>query len=189
MSASSSIQVPVTGEAQQLRCSSRLCQSWWVDMPLEPMEESQLQIIYTHAGNRVVTCIAVLSPTNKTSGSGQESYKSKRAELLCAGASFIEIDLIRGGDYSLFADPKRLEPDRPGFYNVCVTRAHAYGVRSEVYPIGLWEPLPVIRTPLREKDEDVLLNLQAVLDDAYERGAYEDLDYSQALTPPLSPQD
>lgn len=70
-----------------------------------------------------------------------------------------------------------------------MTRAHAYGTRSELYPIGLWERLPVIRTPLRDSDEDVLLDLQSALDEAYETGAYEDLDYHQPLDPPLSAED
>ncbi len=160
-----------------------------VDFPIQEIEETQLQIIDALAGNRVVTCVEVLSPTNKEPGAGLASYQGKRDELLRGGASFVEIDLIRGGKYVLYRDPGMRDPSQRGTYHVCITRASRCFQQSEVYPIGLWERLPVIRIPLRESDDDALLDLQAVLEQAYERGLYEDIDYRQDLTPPLPPQD
>lgn len=49
--------------------------------------------------------------------------------------------------------------------------------------------MPTIRVPLRERDEDVLLELQPLVDQCYRNGRYDTLDYSQATDPPLGPED
>ena len=46
------------------------------------------------ARRRLVTCIEVLSPTNKY-GTGREEYEAKRLEVLSGGAHLVEIDLLR----------------------------------------------------------------------------------------------
>src|SRR5262249_36518551 len=45
---------------------------------------------------RLVTCIEVLSPTNKT-GAGREEYAGKRFQILSSQAHLLEIDLLRKG--------------------------------------------------------------------------------------------
>ncbi|MBN1443340.1 MAG: DUF4058 family protein [Planctomycetes bacterium] len=59
----------------------------------------------------------------------------------------------------------------------------------EVYRAPLRERLPVIPVPLREKEPGVPLDLQAILDHCYSRGAYDDIDYAAAPDPPLSEAD
>ena len=56
-------------------------------------------------------------------------------------------------------------------------------------PAPLRERLPRIAIPLRPGDRDVALDLQQVVDDAYERGRYDRTDYRRPLKPPLSPED
>ena len=72
-----------------------------VDQPLvielEEFREPVIHIIEPAAGNRVVTSIEILSPDNKSSGSGLDSYQRKRSELLDSGANLVEIDLLRAG--------------------------------------------------------------------------------------------
>ena len=46
-----------------------------------------------------------------------------------------------------------------------------------------------IRIPLRPQDQDVLLRLQPLVEQAYQNGRYEDLDYRAALDPPLNADD
>lgn len=59
-----------------------------------------------------------------------------------------------------------------------------------MWPIRLRERLPVLPVPLRPGEEDVPLDLQAVLDTAYGRAAYDlDTDYSRPPDPPLDPAD
>jgi hypothetical protein len=53
----------------------------------------------------------------------------------------------------------------------------------------LRQRLPRLPIPLRPADRDVVLDLQAVVDTAYDRGRYDDIDYSRPLQPPLDPAD
>jgi len=68
----------------------------------------------------------------------------------------------------------------------CVTRGWKPDV-AEMYPLRLAEPLPAIRIPLRQTDADVTLNLQALIDQCYENGGYDTIDYHQPPLPPLDP--
>jgi len=61
--------------------------------------------------------------------------------------------------------------------------------RAEVYPIRLREKLPTIRIPLRAKDTDALLDLQALIDECWATGGYDDIDYSVEPVPPLGSAD
>jgi hypothetical protein len=58
-----------------------------------------------------------------------------------------------------------------------------------VYALPLQLPLPPIAIPLRQTDKDVTLELQPLVDLCYRNGRYEDLDYTAAPQPPLSPAD
>jgi hypothetical protein len=53
----------------------------------------------------------------------------------------------------------------------------------------LREPLPIVPTPCRETDGDVPLPLQPLIDQIYREGGHDDIDYSKAPSPPLSPDD
>jgi len=59
--------------------------------------------------------------------------------------------------------------------------------RATVWAIPITKPLPAIPIPLRGDDPDALLDLQQVLNTAYERGAYDvDIDYTRDPVPPLT---
>lgn len=62
-------------------------------------------------------------------------------------------------------------------------------MRCEMYPVSMRTRLPVIRIPLRSTDPDVLLDLQLVVNDAYDRGGYDIIDYRTSPVPPLKPDD
>ena len=51
------------------------------------------------------------------------------------------------------------------------------GASAEIYPLPLAERLPAIRVPLRQSDADVSLDLQALIDQCYENGGYDTIDY------------
>jgi hypothetical protein len=62
--------------------------------------------------------------------------------------------------------------------------------RYEVYRVPLRKPLPAIRIPLRETDDDNRLDLQAVLEQAYRKGRYHfTIDYTKRADPPLTGRD
>ena len=135
-------------------------------------------------GRGVVTCIEVLSPANKRpNAEGRRRFIQRRKDVTASAASWVEIDLLRGGRA---ATDLPIRP-RPSYYAL-VDRPDAAtddGRRQVAWPVGLRERLPTIGVPLREPEADVPLDLQAALDAAYERGGYgRDRDYAAAPPPP-----
>jgi len=62
--------------------------------------------------------------------------------------------------------------------------------RFEVYPMPLRSPLPALRIPLRKKDKEVHLDLQAVPEQAYREGRYHlTINYNKPPVPPLKGDD
>jgi hypothetical protein len=55
-----------------------------------------------------------------------------------------------------------------------------------VYPIPLAARLPTIPIPLRPQDPDARLDLQAIIDLAYEEGHHDMLDYAKPIDPPFA---
>src|SRR5438552_360589 len=100
---------------------------------------------------------------------------SCRGEMSTPGSSstsptnFIEIDLVRKGQWVFSADEALFSAGRRSPYMVCVFRATDPDFRA-FYPMPLRQPLPRIAIPLRPHDRDVALDLQEVLDEAYETG-------------------
>lgn len=128
---------------------------------------------------RLVTSIEILSPVNKRpSHEAYHEYRRKRRELLRSETHLMEIDLVRGGERPPLEEPVPTAP-----YYVTVSRVHRRP-RVEVWPIQLWDKLPVLPVPLLEPDPDAPLDLSGVVAAVYERGAYARLiDYRRP--PPL----
>ena len=85
----------------------------------EEHRETFVEIYEASAGQRLVTSIEVLSPSNKRPGTeGWELYQRKRQSLLLGNVSLVEIDLLRGGQRMPMLDPW---PDSP--YTLLVARA------------------------------------------------------------------
>ena len=55
-----------------------------------------------------------------------------------------------------------------------------------MYPASFHRRLLNLRVPLREKDDDVGLNLQELIDTVYVRSRYGTIDCDQPPEPPLS---
>jgi len=154
----------------------------------EPTMETLIEIIDASSGNRVVTVIEVLSPSNKVAGPGQELYLAKQKEMLKGGVNLVEIDLVRQGD-RVMSFPVSKQPAKVrALYQACVWRSSKS--QFEIYPIPLPKRLPRIRIPLRPTDTDLRLDLQAILDQAYRNGRYfATLDYTKPLEPSLDKED
>jgi len=136
----------------------------------------------------VVTAIEVLSPSNKRPGRARTAYESKQRAFLAGGVNLVEIDLVREGEWTFSVDEALLPARKRTPYMVCVFRARRPGERA-LYRLPLRERLPSIAIPLRPQDRDVVLELQQVVDEAYERGRYDRTDYRRPLDPPLSSED
>ncbi len=158
-----------------------------VDFRGEPATQRYVEIVDSQTRSRVVTTIELLSPTNKLPGSGRNLYLDKQDECLASGANLVEIDLTRRGDrLSVLPQLGKLFP--PPTYVACVHSA-AKRHRTAVYLLPLDRPLKPIRVPLRPTDEDVVLHLQPLVEQAYARGRYDRLDYTRPLDPPLAPDE
>jgi len=159
-----------------------------VHMPTEPLTESYIEIVDVASGHRLVTVIEVLSPANKSSSRGRRLYRKKQRELRKGKVSLVEIDLLRAGRRILSVPTALIPRSHRSQYQVCVRRGWKV-LEVEVYRVALREPLPTIRIPLRPDDADVPLNLQALIEECYRKGRYDDLDYKQPPEPPLEGED
>jgi hypothetical protein len=156
-----------------------------VDAEPEPVSETYLEIIDRESGNRVVTVIEFLSPSNKSPGRNREQYLSKQRAVCASDANLVEIDLNRFGPHTLAFPLHHVKaPYRTG-YMTCVRRA-TRRAQAEVYLMPLSARLPVVKVPLRPEDADVPLDVQALVDQCYRNGGYEDtLNYAVDPDPPL----
>jgi hypothetical protein len=133
------------------------------------------------AERKLVTAIELLSPANKR-GEGRKEYLDKRRRLLLSTAHLMEIDLLREGQRV----PMR-EPLPPTAYYVFLSRVGKRPV-TDVWPIGLDEPLPTVHVPLLDGDPDVPLDLQLAFTTVYDLCSYDiAVNYSRSPEVPLPP--
>jgi hypothetical protein len=102
----------------------------------------------------------------------------------------VEIDLLRSGPHVLAVAEPTARAQGPYHYLASVNRARGERDVFELYASALHERLPRIAIPLAGKDADVVLDLQAVLEQTYEDGAYADrINYRAPCRPPLAKAD
>lgn len=159
----------------------------------EPLRHHYVEIRDSKRGHALVTLIEIVSPSNKRAGADRRDYIRKQREVLDSDASLIEIDLLRKGD-RLFAFPDAIEtlseiepqPD----YVVSVNRAWERGAKLhyQLFSMTVRDPLPCIPVPLRKGEDEVLLDLQYVFQQAYDSGPYARgaVDYTKPPDSPLS---
>ncbi len=160
-----------------------------VHLPQYEFKQRYLEIRDARSGGRVITVIEFVSPTNKRVGDGLTKYRQTQQECRDAGVHLVEIDLTRAGDRSLVMLVDYLKPSDRTTYQAWVSRANE-PEKGWAYRLPLTQRLSAIPIPLRPTDRDVLLDLQPLIDLLYENGRYsEDIDYSEPLRPPLSPDE
>jgi hypothetical protein len=149
--------------------------------PVDIERHASLEIRDIHH-RRLVTAVDLLSPSHKTFGAARDDYFGNRARLLAQRVNLVEIDLRRGGERPR---PPELPPCD---YYVLVARSRDWP-RLDFWPIGLRDRLPVVPVPLAAPDADVPLDLQGVLDRAYDAADYGKYIYAETPEPPLSDED
>ena len=153
-----------------------------VTLPDRKVKKNRLVKIINVEGDRVITVLELLSPSNKKSGSDRDAYMSKRREYFAAGANLIKIDLLRDGDRISMGRPRPPVSD----YYVLVSRTEMYP-EANVWPFSLRESIPEVTIPLGENIPPVLLDLKDCLDIVYDTGRYQrKLKYGKPPSPPLS---
>ena len=155
-----------------------------VEVLPEEIKERFIEVVDSKNNNRVITTIEVLSPSNKIPSVGLESFRHKQGELRAAGVNLVEIDLIRGFLPGVTARVPDLGATP---YCVAIQRGWNF-VSATYYALTLRHRLPVIEVPLRQKDAPLMIDLQAVYQECFERSeCWRDIDYSTEPKPPLSP--
>ena len=154
-----------------------------VTVPIaEEIQERFLEIRAVATGT-VVTVVEVLSPKNKRAGEGKAKYDAKRQTVLNSAAHLVEIDLLRTGE------PKPMAGGVASDYRILVSRANRRPA-AELYPFNLREPLPRFLLPLRSGDPEPVVDLQTLLEQAYQEAALDlAIDYTAQPIPPLSEAD
>jgi hypothetical protein len=142
-----------------------------VKIETEPATETYIEIIDFSSGNRIITVIEFLSPSNKSPGPNREQYLRKQREICSSDANLVEIDLNRFGIHTLAFPLVRIKPRGRTGYMTSVRRATQRD-QAEVYLMPLWQRLPAVKIPLRPKDADVLLDIQALVEQCWRNGGY-----------------
>lgn len=127
--------------------------------------------------NRLITSIEILSPVNKRRP-GLAPYRTKRQRLIDSNVHLLEIDLLRYGTHP-FEHPNL--PDT--HYFITLVRANAK--KTEIWGFNIQDTIPIVPIPLKQPDEDVLLDLRKALDMVYQRGLFElSIDYRKTAPKP-----
>lgn len=148
-----------------------------VERIMEPEIHDRYLSVYDRRSHQVITVIELLTPTNKMKNScGREMLLDKRKALTNAGASYLEIDLLRGGER---------DEDLLGHSDYLITLQRRGRDKLQVWYAGLRDPLPTVAVPLRPPYADVPLALQRILNETYDRARYGDsVDYIDTPPPP-----
>jgi hypothetical protein len=160
---------------------------------VDPIRHLYVEVRDPSRDHKLVTLIEIVSPSNKRMGKDRDAYLEKQQEILASDASLVEIDLLRGGQRLLSGEGLAYWLDRhqpPADYVIVVNRAWNRD-KSLLYPIHVRESLPVVRLPLREGEKEIPLDIQFIVNQAYDRGPYRRgaVDYSQPPSPPLCEED
>ncbi len=136
--------------------------------------------IFDSQRHKLITSVEFISPTNKVKSLGRRLYRKKQREVQAAGVHLVEVDLLRHGRQVTLVPPDLAEQVKPWDYLICTWRSYE-DEEFELYPVQLRERLPKIRIPLKPQDGEAGLNLQELLDRAYDAGPYRvSIDYSAA---------
>ncbi len=153
------------------------------------IHETRVEILDAYQEMKLVARIEVVSPTNKAAGPGRISYERKQEETLAGDTHLIEIDLLRGHGHVVSVPAWRIEKLKP-FDSLCCVNRWPHRNRFEIYPRRLRERLPRLAIPLADGDPDVVLDVQAALEQVYVDGRYScRIRYDLPCDPPLEPND
>jgi hypothetical protein len=154
------------------------------------VREPFIEILAVNTPGRVVTTIEILSPANKRPGAGREEYLRKQRDLIPSDVHLLEIDLLRGGLFTVAAPEESLRQEHGRWdYLISLHRA-GHSDEYEVWPRTVRDRRPRLWVPLAEGYEDVALDLQAVLDRAYDDALFaRRVNYAGEPDTPLASQD
>jgi hypothetical protein len=164
--------------------ATAVAEPFTVEVEPESHYEGFIEIVDPRGGT-VITVVEFLSMSNKISKEGREEYEKKQWQLRKGGVSLVEINLLRAGPPMTQVPFEYFPTQARTAYHAVVHRSWA-GKKYEVYAMPLRAALPRIKIPLRQTDQDAILDLQSLIDRVYRNGAYHiEIDYTQPPRPPL----
>src|SRR6478609_7378197 len=101
-----------------------------------------------------------------------ETFVTSRDALLVTGMNFVEIDLVRSGDWELLLRPHVCPPRAVSTYRA-VLRVPTDPLAAYLHPIPLFESLPTVKAPLCPDDPPADLPLQPLFEANYRNGRYD----------------
>jgi hypothetical protein len=155
-----------------------------VDVPMaDEVEEAFLEVRDVATG-RCVTVLELLSPVNKLTGRGRDTYLEKRTEVLRTRTSLVEVDLLRAGE-----PMPVIGPPVASDYRILVSRG-SRRPHSQLYAWSLRQPIPTFVLPLLKGDAEPSVDLGAVVHALYDRARFDlRLDYTRPPVPALAEGD
>src|SRR5712691_4437859 len=155
-----------------------------VDVPMADEVEEVFLEVRDVATGRCVTVLELLSPVNKLTGQGRDTYLEKRTEILRTRTNFVEVDLLRAGEPMPVVGPPVISD-----YRVLVSRG-SRRPRAQLYAWGVRQKIPTFVLPLLKDDAEPTVDLGAVLHALYDRARFDlRLDYTQPPVPSLAEDD
>ncbi len=137
--------------------------------------EGFIQIVDATDEEKLLTLIAFVSPPAKATEEGQSEYRRWRDSYRRAGVNVVEIDLVYSPAWVVQAPADQIPAKFRMPYRTCVSRECSR--RFDFFPMPIQQRLAKVRIPLRESEPDAVIDLQDLIDKAYENGAYDQINY------------
>jgi len=155
-----------------------------VEVPVPDRIEEGYLVVQEVLSGEVITAVELLSPTNKRPGEGRRKYEAKRLAVLGSRTHLVEIDLIRAYEPMLVYGN-----GHHTHYRILVSRSNRRP-QADLYGFNVQESIPAFRLPLRQGDEEPLVQVGQLLHDLYDRAGYDlSVDYRRDPVPPFAGDD
>ncbi len=154
-----------------------------VELPTFKTHIHKYLVVRHMADKDVVTVIEILSPANKIGVIGRKEYEEKRIKILSSLTNLVEIDLLQTGD------PLPMSPVAKSDYRIIVCRSYNHP-KADAYLFGVRDIVPDIPIPLYWHDPEIILPLNQILHELYEKSRYDVfINYDKPPKPQLSKND
>jgi hypothetical protein len=146
--------------------------------------------VRTADASKQVAIIEVLNHADKTPESGREEYQRQQNKVKNSLVHLVEIDLLRGGAYTVAPDERGTRARAGHFDYIVSLHRGGDGEIYDVWPVTVRERLPRLSIPLTEEVRPVVLDLQDIVNRIYEDGVLEKgIRYDRDPIPPLTGED
>jgi hypothetical protein len=142
--------------------------------------------IRSRSDGKLVALIDLPTPATRSTPEGRTAYLNTRQAGIAERSAYVDIDLVTQGKPMLDYDRSGLPPHD---HTITVTRGGKPD-RYEIYTASVRKRLPKFKLPLAADDRDTVVDLQLIVNRAYELGSFsQQIDYAAPLPPDVQFQD